>query len=746
MARSLIPRFRADAAAALRFFRTVPWPDLTQKPVAGKPVGIFVCAWQQTAVPWFNIATALLLRSAGLQPVVIFDDLPFEATAEEEEQIAIIARVLSRLPEPVLPVLRLGALAPASPDGQEMARIEVLAKANLIRSRMTSVGSEGDQAARMVFRDRLAANYARIKPVGEARDWAFLLAPGGLYANSGLYLLAGKTRGVRVATYDAGYGRIFIGCDDVACYFYDDLRAFEVLVGRHGLDSPQSAILIEESSREFQLRLAGTDDQKFQTVPLGRSRPIGDFDVVIPMSIDWDAPGLCRNRFFPSPAAWVRETVEYLLTRTSARVAFRQHPYIRHVDWWDKQDGYREMLADLAASYPDRFQFFDATDQVNTYELIQHGKVVLPYVSAIGIEAVFLGKPVIVESSAHYSRLPFVHSPASREEYFRLIEAGIAGKLPAPGADAIAQAYLYFHIFQSAHYLFTDFTPQPQDYARWSGKTFGDLNADRKVGTLVGCLADNRPISLVNVGESLSVQPTAGVEPMPSPDENLGGDIGAQSLERRYPQVSFGLGVQIIGLANTMIGAGSCVADGCWLNVCQRDAELRLKIGRCVLIGRQSMLSAGSGLEIGDYCLFAPRVYVSSADHVFEDIGQPVIQQGATLDRTVVVEENCWLGINAVVSGNLTVGRGSVIAANTVVNRDIPPFSVVAGSPGKIVKMYDPRVRAWVRTRDDGDVRRVLAHRRLVGLPTRQEYAALLASNARVDRIDPIVAGRGVSI
>jgi acetyltransferase-like isoleucine patch superfamily enzyme len=61
--------------------------------------------------------------------------------------------------------------------------------------------------------------------------------------------------------------------------------------------------------------------------------------------------------------------------------------------------------------------------------------------------------------------------------------------------------------------------------------------------------------------------------------------------------VSFGKNVQVLGLANVEIGDGSCISDDVWLNVCLRDNQIRLKIGHCVLVGRQSMISTGGHLE-----------------------------------------------------------------------------------------------------------------------------------------------------
>lgn len=220
----------------------------------------------------------------------------------------------------------------------------------------------------------------------------------------------------------------------------------------------------------------------------------------------------------------------------------------------------------------------------------------------------------------------------------------------------------------------------------------------------------------------------------------------AENHERIFENVSFGDKVQIIGLNNVTIGEGSCIADHVWLNVCIRDEKIRMKIGKCVLVGRQSMISTGGYLEIGDYCVFAPRVYVADADHIFTDISKPIMQQGATLGRSVSIEENCWLGINVVVSGHVTVGRGSVVAANSVVVKDVPPFCVVAGNPTQVIKMFNPQTKSWERTKTDEDRQRILVARNAVHLPSREEYRQIILKNATFEKIDPIVAGRGISI
>ncbi len=209
----------------------------------------------------------------------------------------------------------------------------------------------------------------------------------------------------------------------------------------------------------------------------------------------------------------------------------------------------------------------------------------------------------------------------------------------------------------------------------------------------------------------------------------------------KYDGAFLGKGVQVCGVNNVSIGKGSCISDDVWLNVCVRDEKKRLRIGKCVLIGRRSVVSTGGELEIGDYCITAPNVYIGDVDHDYRnDINKPVLLRGSTDHRSMVVEESCWIAFNAVVTGNITIGRGSVVGANSVVNRDVPPFSVAAGNPSRIVKMYDPAKKDWVSVKGPEDIERIEKIREKEGIPSREEYKKIL-SQAEFDSVDPIVAG-----
>jgi acetyltransferase-like isoleucine patch superfamily enzyme len=52
----------------------------------------------------------------------------------------------------------------------------------------------------------------------------------------------------------------------------------------------------------------------------------------------------------------------------------------------------------------------------------------------------------------------------------------------------------------------------------------------------------------------------------------------------------------------------------------------------------------------------------------------------------VVIEDDIWIGANAVILPGLTIGHHSVVAAGAVVTKDVPPHSLVAGVPAKVIK------------------------------------------------------------
>lgn len=66
------------------------------------------------------------------------------------------------------------------------------------------------------------------------------------------------------------------------------------------------------------------------------------------------------------------------------------------------------------------------------------------------------------------------------------------------------------------------------------------------------------------------------------------------------------------------------------------------------------------------------------------------IASKADLHAKPTIEDGVDIGCNAVIVGNITIGKGSVIGAGAVVIRDVPPYSVVAGVPAKVIRTIEP--------------------------------------------------------
>jgi acetyltransferase-like isoleucine patch superfamily enzyme len=69
---------------------------------------------------------------------------------------------------------------------------------------------------------------------------------------------------------------------------------------------------------------------------------------------------------------------------------------------------------------------------------------------------------------------------------------------------------------------------------------------------------------------------------------------------------------------------------------------------------------------------------------------EPHVAGHLIVTAPVVIEDDVWLGTNAVVLPGVTVGRGSIVGAGAVVTADVPPFSVVAGVPARLIRTLAP--------------------------------------------------------
>jgi acetyltransferase-like isoleucine patch superfamily enzyme len=111
-----------------------------------------------------------------------------------------------------------------------------------------------------------------------------------------------------------------------------------------------------------------------------------------------------------------------------------------------------------------------------------------------------------------------------------------------------------------------------------------------------------------------------------------------------------------------------------------------IRIGsRCGFNGRIRLLShEPSELSIGDGCLFAGDVDVMTSDmHSIVEVNSGVRINPA---RNITIGDRVWIGQRAMVLKGTSIGAGSIIAAGAVVSGEIPPNSIAAGVPAKVIR------------------------------------------------------------
>ena len=110
-----------------------------------------------------------------------------------------------------------------------------------------------------------------------------------------------------------------------------------------------------------------------------------------------------------------------------------------------------------------------------------------------------------------------------------------------------------------------------------------------------------------------------------------------------------------------------------------------LSIGKYALISPGVRILAAKKITIGDACMFGKGAYVTDSDwHGIYDrtevAGKP---------KEVSLGNNVWVGDSAIICKGITIGKNSIIGAGAVVTKDVPPNSIFAGNPAKLVKTLD---------------------------------------------------------
>ncbi|MEW9306769.1 sugar O-acetyltransferase [Labrys neptuniae] len=107
-----------------------------------------------------------------------------------------------------------------------------------------------------------------------------------------------------------------------------------------------------------------------------------------------------------------------------------------------------------------------------------------------------------------------------------------------------------------------------------------------------------------------------------------------------------------------------------------------IRVGRNVFINQNCTFYDLGGLDIADDVMIGPNVSILTSSHPLE----PSQRRASVIAKPVAIERNVWIAGSVTIIGGVTIGENSVVAAGSVVTRDVPPNTLVAGNPARVIR------------------------------------------------------------
>lgn len=148
--------------------------------------------------------------------------------------------------------------------------------------------------------------------------------------------------------------------------------------------------------------------------------------------------------------------------------------------------------------------------------------------------------------------------------------------------------------------------------------------------------------------------------------------------------------IDVVPFNKFELGRHATIEDFCTIN----NGVGNVIIGDNSLIGMSDVIIGP--VTIGNNVILAQNVVASGLNHEYKDVTVPIHMQPVTT-APITISDDCWIAANVVITSGVTIGKHCVIAAGAVVTKDIPPYSIAAGNPARVIKRYDEAKKEWIK-------------------------------------------------
>ncbi len=145
--------------------------------------------------------------------------------------------------------------------------------------------------------------------------------------------------------------------------------------------------------------------------------------------------------------------------------------------------------------------------------------------------------------------------------------------------------------------------------------------------------------------------------------------------------------------ARTHIGRDALIQP--ILNAAGQNYSPTVDIGNDVYIGPHVYIASMSRVSIGSGSVLSESVYINDAAHGIDPEAGLIMQQPLVSRGEIKIGNNCFLGLRSAVMPGVTLGDHCVVGINSVVTRSFPSYSMLAGAPARLIKIYSPISRRW---------------------------------------------------